>query len=511
MTQILNAMLLTDGYKLGHKLMYPQGMTKLYSNFTPRSNKHFPDADKGAVVFGISYFVQKYLIDEFNNNFFNQPKDEIINSYKNLLNGYLGEEVANQIGTEHISALHDLGYLPIEIKGLSEGLYCPYGVPMLTITNTHPDFAWLTNYLETLLSNVLWKPVTSATIADVFKRQLINHAQKTGFYNPNDTSNIDFLCHDFSMRGMSGVEDAGVSGMGHLTSFCGTESIPAILDAMKYYNAKSNCAGTIPATEHSIECTNAVNGENISDEEYFVNMLDKFPKGFLSIVADGFDYWKFLGTIVPKYKDRIMARDGRVVIRPDSGDPVKIICGDPEATDPIVRMGSYEFLLKVFGGTINKKGYMELDPHIGLIYGDAITMKRQREIYARLEEKGIAATNLVIGIGSFSYSMNSRDSLGLAMKATYCEVNGESREIFKDPKTVTSTGMTKKSLRGLIRVNYDSETLKLYAIDGVSKEEEQGGLLHTYFKDGKQIIKPTLDEIRYTRTVEINCFLDKEV
>jgi nicotinamide phosphoribosyltransferase len=181
MTQILNAMLLTDGYKLGHKLMYPQGMTKLYSNFTPRSNKHFPDADKGAVVFGISYFVQKYLIDEFNNNFFNQPKDEIINSYKNLLNGYLGEEVANQIGTEHISALHDLGYLPIEVKGLTEGVYCPYGVPMLTITNTHPDFAWLTNYLETLLSNVLWKPVTSATIADVFKRQLINHAQKNRF------------------------------------------------------------------------------------------------------------------------------------------------------------------------------------------------------------------------------------------------------------------------------------------------------------------------------------------
>lgn len=399
MTQILNAMLLTDGYKLGHRLMYPEGMTKLYSNFTPRSNKHFLDADKGAVVFGISYFVQKYLIEEFNNSFFNIPKEEIINSYKNLLNGFLGEDVAEQIGTEHISALHDLGYLPIEIKGLSEGLYCPYGVPMLTITNTHPDFAWLTNYLETLLSNVLWKPVTSATTADVFKRQLVKHAIKTGFYNPNDTSNIDFLCHDFSMRGMSGVEDAAVSGMGHLTSFCGTESIPAILAAMKYYNAKSNCAGTIPATEHSIECTNAVNGENVSDEEYFVSMLDKFPKGFLSIVADGFDYWKFLGTIVPKYKDRIMTRDGRIVIRPDSGDPVKIICGDPDATDPIVRMGSYEFLLKIFGGTINTKGYMELDLHIGLIYGDAITMKRQREIYARLEEKGIAATNLVLGIG----------------------------------------------------------------------------------------------------------------
>jgi nicotinamide phosphoribosyltransferase len=226
-------------------------------------------------------------------------------------------------------------------------------------------------------------------------------------------------------------------------------------------------------------------------------------------VADGFDYWKFLGTIVPKYKDRIMSRDGRIVIRPDSGDPVKIICGDPEATDPIVRMGSYEFLLKVFGGTINAKGYMELDPHIGLIYGDAITMKRQREIYARLEEKGIAATNLVLGIGSFSYSMNSRDSLGLAMKATYCEVNGEPREIFKDPKTVTSTGMTKKSLRGLIKVYTDSNN-NLIVQDGVSKEEEKEGKLIPYFKDGKQLFTTELNVIRRLRTNEIKRVLDKE-
>lgn len=501
---LVNAMLLTDGYKLGHKSMYPDGMTKLYSNFTPRTNKHFPDADKGAVVFGITYFVQKYLIEEFNNNFFKLPKEDVIKSYKNLLEGYLGNEVAEQIGTEHISALHDLGYLPILIKGLPEGAYCPYGVPMLTITNTHPDFAWLTNYLETLLSNVLWKPVTSATTADVFKRQLVKHAKKTGFYNPDNTSNIDFLCHDFSMRGMSGIEDATASGMAHLTSFCGTESIPAIIGVMQYYGAQSNCAGTIPATEHSIECTNAVNGDVVSDEDYFVSMLDKFPKGFLSIVADGFDYWNFLSNIVPKYKERIMNRDGRVVIRPDSGDPVKIICGDPEATDPIVRMGSYEFLLRAFGGTVNKKGFMELDSHIGLIYGDAITMKRQREIYARLEEKGIAATNLVLGIGSFSMTCVTRDQLGMAMKATYCEINGEPREIFKDPKTVTSTGMTKKSLRGLIRVDLDSVTNCYTAIDGVSKEEEKHGNLIPYFENGEQLFGFTLDNIRDRRNSEVN-------
>ena len=505
---IKNAMLYTDGYKLGHNLMYPKGMTKLYSNFTPRSNKHFLEANKGAVVFGIQYFVKKYLIDAFNNEFFSRPKDEIVSEYSTVLKGFLGEDVATKIGTDHIAKLHDLGYLPIRIKSLKEGTYCPLGVPMLTITNTHKDFAWLTNYLETLISTALWKPINSATTADVFKRELVRHAIKTGFYNPDDPSNIDFLCHDFSMRGMSGVEDAEMSGMGHLTSFSGTETVPALLASVYYYNAQFNCAGTIPATEHSIECANAVDMSGTPDDEvYFKEMLKRFPNGFISVVSDGFDYWKMIGEIIPKYKNEILNRDGRVVIRPDSGDPVKIICGDPNAEDPIVRMGSYELLFNIFGGTINKLGYKVLDPHIGLIYGDAINMKRQKEIYRQLEEKGFAATNLVLGIGSFTYQCATRDNLGLAMKATYCEIDGVGKEIFKDPKTVTASGMTKKSLRGLIKVVNDGDTIK--AIDRVTAEEESApdNLLSTVFEDGKLVREVTLDEIRKTR----NAFAYNEV
>ncbi|WP_367246746.1 nicotinate phosphoribosyltransferase [uncultured Methanobrevibacter sp.] len=499
---LINSMLLTDGYKLGHKTMYPDGMTKLYSNFTPRSNKHFPQATHGAVVFGIQYFVKKYLIDEFNQNFFSRPKDKVVKEYYELLTGFLGKSVADRIGTDHIAALHDLGYLPIKIKALEEGIYCPIGVPMLTITNTKPEFAWLTNYLETLISNSLWKLVNSATTADVFKRELIRHAIKTGFYNPNDTSNIDFLCHDFSMRGLSGIDDAVCVGMSHFTSFSGGETLPGIVGAEYYYGANNNAnpfAGTIPATEHSIECSNATDFEgNPDDEKYFAEMLKKFPEGFISVVADGYDYWNFISKIVPKYKDQIMARNGRVVIRPDSGDPVKIICGDPEAEDPIVRMGSYEFLCKTFGGTFNSKGYFELDGHIGLIYGDAINMKRQAEIYRQLEDKGIAATNLVLGIGSFTYQCSTRDGLGLAMKATYCEINGQSKEIYKDPKTTVSTGMTKKSLRGLIKVDYDENGI-LKAYDRVSAKDEHTGELLTVFEDGKLVRETDLYKIRKTR------------
>lgn len=500
---LLNAMLLTDGYKLGHHTMYPKGMTKLFSNFTPRSNKYFPEATEGVVVFGIQYFIKKYLIDAFNNYFFNLDIETVKSTYHGLLTSFLGPDVTEKVGIDHIIALHQLGYLPIRIKALPEGTYCPIGCPVLTIVNTHDDFAWLTNYLESLTSNVLWLPMTSATTADVFKRELVRHAIKTGFYNPDDTSNLDFLCHDFSMRGMAAFEASITSGMAHLTSFCGSETVPAVKMLEYYYKADPNkelIAGTIPASEHSVECTNATDSEGMPDDErYLVNMLDEFPNGFISIVADGYDYWRFVTELLPKYKDRIMARNGRLVVRPDSGDPVKIICGDLEAENPYVRMGTYEFLWNTFGGTFNEKGYKVLDPHIGVIYGDSINMKRQKGIYAGLEEKMYAGTNLVEGIGSYTYNMRSRDSLGIACKSTYCEVNGVGIEIYKDPKTVC--GMPKKSHRGLIMVELDPVTNKYVPKDRVTPEEEasDANQLKTVFENGKLVKEYTLAEIREIR------------
>ena len=511
-TCIVNAMLLTDGYKLGHKIMYPENMTKLYSNITPRGAKYMPDATEGAVVFGIQYFIKKYLIDGFKKNFFDLPEDTIVKLYHEFLVSYLGKETADMIGVEHVRELHKLGYFPIRIKALPEGAYCPIGVPYMTITNTNPKFAWLTNYIESITSNVIWHPVTAATIADIFKRELIRHAIKTGFYNPDDTSNINFLCHDFSMRGMSSLESTIECGMAWLTSFCGSESVPAIVSLPYFYPVKdkTTIAGTIPASEHSVECTNAFYQEDGCNEDpitpedikYFERMLNKFKDGFISIVADGFDYWHFLTKIVPQYKDQIMQRNGRVVIRPDSGDPVKIICGDPEAEDPFVRMGSYEFLWNTFGGTFNEKGYKVLDSHIGMIYGDSINVKRQKEIYKRLEEKGFAATNLCLGCGSFSISMVSRDSLGQAMKATYFEVtdkngNVTGMPIYKDPKTVCGT--PKKSHKGLLCVLYDPSEQKYVVEDNCTPEQEAEGYLVTVFENGKHTKEYTFDEIRARR------------
>ena len=388
------SILLTDGYKLDHRRQYPEGTEFVYSNWTPRSCQYFPEASEGTVVFGIEYFIKKYLLEEFNKNFFNRPKEEVIEEFSRRINTFLGP---NQVGVNHISALHDLGYLPIEIKALPEGTLCPIGVPTLTIVNTLPEFFWITNYLETLMSACLWLPMTSATSARLYKKRLMEHALKTGFH---DQPGLDFLCHDFSMRGMAGIEAAVMSGLGHLTSFTGSETIPALEAAEEYYNADADSellAGTVPATEHSVMCAGGLEDEF----ETFKRLITEiYPTGIVSIVSDTWDFWQVITEYMPRLKDTIMSRNGRVVVRPDSGDPVKIICGDPEANpnSPEYK-GAYQLLGEIFGTTVNEKGYKVLDTHIGLIYGDSITLERQHQIYSQLEAKEFAATNLVLGIG----------------------------------------------------------------------------------------------------------------
>lgn len=492
------AILLTDGYKLDHRRQYPKGTERVYANWTPRSNSYFKEAEEGAVVFGIQYLIKKYLIEDMNENFFKQPKEKVVAAYARRINTFLGPD--NHIGTAHIEALHDLGYLPICIKALPEGSVCPIRVPAITVINTKDEFFWLTNYFETLISSMMWLPMTSATSARLYKQELLRHAKKTGFDNQ---PGLDFLCHDFSMRGMAGVEAAIISGMAHMTSFSGSETLPAIQAVEEYYNANAETevvAGTVPATEHSVMCA----GGKADEFETFKRLITEvYPKGFVSIVSDTWDFWQVMIDFLPRLKNTILARDGRVVIRPDSGDPVNIICGLPasdvqdmlfEEIDenmPQIK-GAYEILWEIFGGTINEAGYKILNPKIGLLYGDSITLERQKEIYRRLESKGFAATNLVLGIGSYTYQYKSRDSLGFAMKATWCQVNGEGREIFKDPKTDNGV---KKSLKGLICVQKD-ENGKYFAIDQVAPEIEAQGELQTVFEDGCLLKDWTLAEIR---------------
>jgi len=484
-----------DSYKIGHKTLYPHGTTLVYSNLTPRSSRI-----KGVdyvVVFGIQYFIKEYLIKQFNDLFFNQPIDKVVAEYKRRVGIYCNTK---DIDTSHIEALHNLGYLPLCIKALPEGTRCPIGIPLLTIRNTDDSFAWLTNYIETMLSNVLWHGITSATTASQYKRVFNEYAEET----IGDKSFTQWQGHNFSFRGLSGVESACMVDAGHLLSFTGSDTFCGAQFLEEYYNAdieKEIVSGSILANEHSVMQSGILFESitkkiNLIDAE--VNFWDHLiteacPDGIISIVADTFSYWDCLTQVLPRLKDKIMARNGKVVVRPDSGDPVQIICGNPDAPEGSIEYkGSIELLWEVFGGKVNELGYKELDPHVGLIYGDSITLERQKLILEGLKKKGFASNNVVLGIGSFTYQYVTRDTYGFAVKSTYAIVNGREFPIFKDPKT--DSGM-KKSAKGLLAVvKQDDGTLTLQ--QECKWDEERTGELRTVFNNGTQYNVESLSTIR---------------
>lgn len=566
----MSASIQKDGYKTGHIYQYPKGTNVVSSNLTARSDRLFTGStmwDQKLVWFGIQRFVKEFLIEEYNRTFFNVPKEEAVLYYKELMDAYLGE---GAVGTEHIEALHDLGYLPIEIKSLPEGSRVNMRVPVLTITNTLPAFYWLTNDLETVLSCELWKPTTCATIAYEYHRVLKKYAEITG--SPMEF--VQFQGHDFSMRGMSNRQDAANCGMAHMLSFTGTDTVPAIPAIKKYYNDcyKTNFIGTsVPASEHSTMCM----GGKVTEIDTFRRLIkDVYPSGIVSVVSDTWDFWRVVTEYATTLKDEILSRPvnalglSKVVIRPDSGDPEKILCGSIDIMDfgdqvsdledakewaretlietdqtqhgvrgpselvgyfrydgvvykikveldwgrfdkqyyfidsnevvscePIEltpeQKGAIQCLWEVFGGTITANGYKLLDSHIGLIYGDSITIKRAESILAKMEKMGFASANIVFGIGSYAYQFITRDTFGIAMKATYGEVDNEPRELEKDP--VTDSG-TKKSACGLLRVEKECDDFVLY--DRQTKEQEAGGALISIFKDGKLLVDENFSTIR---------------
>lgn len=502
------AILAADGYKLDHRRAYGPGVTKVLINWTNRSNRHLPGA-RHAVAFGLQAFCQSYLTEAWA-PFFEADEDFVAAEYERVLAGYLGE---NSIGSDHIRALHRLGYLPLEVRAVPEGTLLPFGVPALTVENTIAEFFWLPNYIETALSASIWHPSTTATIALLYRELFETWAERTG----GDPAGIDFQAHDFSMRGQTSIESAAASGAGHLTSFLGTDSLPSIDFIDRYYPGDNGwVAASVPATEHSVMCLRGQDGEL----DTFQRLLDLYPTGIVSAVSDGFDFFGVLTGILPQLKEQILSRDGKLVIRPDSGDPVDIITGtsrlddrgpshantvaDYAADKAAGRLGSeelgaIEILGDLFGYTVNAQGYKELDPHIGLIYGDSITLDRAERIFERLEAKGWASTNVVLGIGSYTYQYVTRDSLGSAVKATWAEVDGESVDIQKDPKTGRDpkTGESKKSAKGRLALTRD-DAGEIVLIQQATPEQEATSLLQPVWRDGAFVRLQSFADVRDT-------------
>lgn len=502
----------TDAYKLDHRRQYPEGTTRVLGNFTNRGSR-IPEI-KGVVHFGLQAFLQTWLMDKWQ-DFFAADEDEVAALYEEFTTSVLGP---NDIGSDHIRALHRLGYLPLRFRGLEEGTVVPLRVPSFTVENTHPDFFWLTNYIETAMSASYWHMSTVATLAHRLRKLADEWAIKT----TGSTDGVEFQFHDFSFRGHVGIDAAAAAGSAHLLSFLGSDNLNAINFVNENYGGENGwILGSVAATEHSVMCAGASDAprdENGKIDEIgtYDRLLSLYPSGIVSAVSDTYDLWAVITSVLPRLKDKIMERDGKLVIRPDSGDPVKILTGTERGDDRDFKQGIYErahgskddrepyekgvieLLWDIFGGTVNELGYKVLDPHIGAIYGDSITYDRAEEIFQRLEAKGFASTNVVFGIGSYSYQYVTRDTFGSAVKATWVMIDGEGREIFKDP--ITDNGL-KKSARGRLAVvdNRGDGKIELGLKDGETGALYEGtdaDYLQTVWEDGEFKRFQTFENVR---------------
>lgn len=481
MSKAINPMLLCDFYKTVHSDMINPKMTKSMSYYTPRMSR-VKRWDK-VVMFGVQMFCKTWLIDYFNENFFGLSEEEVVAEYTRVLDVTLGKGI---YGTEKIRKLHKLGYLPIEITALPEGTMVPVHVPMFGITNTHDDFAWLPQALESLISAEMWYPQITATVGKTYRDIVNKYYAETV---EDDVPRARAL-GAFDFRGDMCVDAALKAGAGWCLSFLNTATVPAIPYLESMFNCdctKEPVAFGAVSTEHFVMCSNyAVDGDEIT---FLRKMLTElYPNTSFSCVLDSYDYWNVIDNILPQLHDEILAHNGCMLMRGDSGDCVEVV------TKTVFKLWDQ------FGGTVNSKGYKVLDPHVKAIYGDSITVQRCEEIYEILKNEGFACSNVALGVGSFSMHCIeednilkpfTRDTFSSCIKACYAEVDGKCYPVFKNPKD----GGFKKSQKGLCYVYEEDGELK-YKDEYTSENIPDGNLLETVFKDGKMIKDYTLDEIR---------------
>lgn len=452
-----NPLLQTDFYKVSHMMLYPEGTQYVYETLTPRKNSYFPWNDK-MTVFGYELFFHR-LHERFQKEFFDLQVEEAVDPVVDTIAEALSQEVADKVKPQFVK-LHELGYLPLRVQALPEGVLVPMQVPVLTIENTDPDFYWLPGYLETSLLSDTFVTSTVASTTRQFKVSGYKYALKTGAISVlgkaieaklfleskkqlSDITDVDesidymdFQFHDFSERGQHGNEAALLSGISHLTSSHGTDIIQAVNYVRNNYPDKDNLVGaSVLATEHSVM-------EAYGTDQYkaYETLLNNNPTGILSVVSDTYDYWEVINDVLPALKDLIMSRDGKLTIRPDSLDDVKQGLID-----------TLDSMWDTFGGTVDNNGIKVLDSHIGLLHGEGVSLDNIDEYFEAIVNAGYSPENIVFGVGAYVYSVQaSRDSFGQALKATSVTINGEEKKVFKDPKTVSES--FKKSLKGRVRV-----------------------------------------------------------
>lgn len=449
-----NILLLTDSYKLSHYKQYPSGTSHIYSYFESRGGKF-----EQVTFFGLQYLLKEYLAGEV----VTQAK---IDQAAKLYAAHFGSETLfNREGWEYILEKYQ-GRLPIRIKAVAEGAVIPTHHVLMTVENTDPKCYWLSNFLETLLVQ-LWYPCTVATTSKAVRSLILSYLEKTG-----DPSLIDFKLHDFGFRGVSSVESAGIGGAAHLVNFMGTDTVTALTFIQEYYQPDSMFGFSIPAAEHSTITSWKQEGEL----DAYRNMLDQYPEGLVAVVSDSYDVYhaceKLWGEAL---KEKILARNGTLVVRPDSGVPKDVV------------LKVTEILGEKIGYTINEKGYKVLVPQIRVIQGDGVNYESIGEILENLAVNGWSADNITFGMGGALLQKVHRDTQKFAFKCSCATVDGQDRLVFKDP--ITDHG--KKSKKGRLKLIFKDNEYHTVNLD-----EEGEDLLVTVFENGEILKDYTFDEVK---------------
>lgn len=468
-----NLLLLADAYKYSHHKLYLPGTTKIYSYLESRGG-----AFSETVFYGLQYFLKEYLEGEA---FTKADVDEA----EALLEGVFGRnQVFKRENFEYILNKHQ-GKLPVRIKAVAEGTVVPVHNALMTIENTDPNCFWLTNFLETLLMQV-WYPCTVATLSREVKKIVERYFDETA--DDAAKAAIDFTLNDFGFRGVSSVEGAGLGGSAHLVNFMGSDTVWASKFVKQYYNAKKVYGMSVPATEHSIMTLLGESGE----KKILEHVLNAYPEGILSCVSDSYNIFN----TVENYwgsdlKEQVLQRKGTLVIRPDSGDPVKTL------------LKVFDILFDKFGFTVNTKGFKVLPPQVRVIQGDGIDLQSIPAIYQALKTKGISAENLVLGMGGALLQKVNRDTQKFALKCSYAEVNGQWMNVKKHPVEMNENGDLVKSFKTskagklkLVKIDDQYHTTDVYS-------NHHQDLLQTVFENGIVTKEHSFEDIRNRAKVKL--------
>jgi len=455
----MNFLLRTDSYKFTHWKQYPPGTTRIYSYLESRGGM-FP----ATVFFGLQYYLKAYL---------QGPRFTAsdIENADQFCRQHFGADLFNRDGWRRLLEKYG-GCLPVRIKAVAEGTVVPTHNVLVTIENTDPEFPWLPNYLETLLLKV-WYPTTVATLSREIKKIIGGFLARTG-----DPSLLPFKLHDFGYRGVSSEETAALGGAAHLVNFQGTDTVAGIVLLQDIYHVTGMPAHSIPASEHS---TMTAWGKEHEVDAYR-NMLTSYPTGLVACVSDSYNIFnaceKIWGELL---KPDVMHRQGTLVIRPDSGDPIQVLAK------------VFDILGEKFGYETNTKGYRVLPPCVRVIQGDGVNMFTiQNMLYQLAKFHGWSADNIAFGMGGALLQQLNRDTQKFAFKSSAAEVDGQWRPVFKDPITDPGKNSKKGRLALVAPKPGDFQTIEEVSGDTFEAEDQ----LLTVFENGEVKREWGLDEIR---------------